>query len=106
MEKQSPILMGFPVPLPTARRKRGKRKREEGPPVVASIARRRVALKDASRRFAVGLRPSLTATRRLALGKAGQDGGIISSVEHRDGRKDAYPFPCAFQDYSRYLRAV
>ena len=31
-------------------------------------------------------RPSLTADRRLAPGKAGQDGGMVYSIKQRDGR--------------------
>ena len=42
-------------------------------PTRPSVARRRVALTDASRRFAM-VRPSLTAGRRLAPRTAGRDG--------------------------------
>ena len=65
-------------------------------PPVASVARRRVALKDARRRFAVALRPSLTAIHRRAPRKGGRDGGMVHSIEHRDGRKGEPQFPCSF----------
>jgi hypothetical protein len=77
------------------RRDRGKRKWIECPPI-ASVARGRVALKDAGRRFAVAFRPSLTATRPRAPRKGGRDGGMVHSIEHRDGRKGEHQFPCSF----------
>ena len=56
-------------------------------PPSPSVARQRVALKDASRRFAMAKRPSLTANRHLAPGTAGRDGGMVFSIKHRDRRK-------------------
>ena len=55
-----------------------------------------VALKDAGRRFAVALRPSLTATSRPCAKDGGRDGGMVHSIEHRDGRKGEHQFPCSF----------
>jgi hypothetical protein len=65
-------------------------------PPVASVAWGRVALKDAGRRYAVAFRPSLTATRPYAPRKGGRDGGMVHSIEHRDGRKGEHQFPCSF----------
>jgi hypothetical protein len=65
-------------------------------PPVASVARRLVALKDAGRRFAVALRPSLTATSRHAPRKLVGTEGWSNSIEHRDGRKGEHQFHCSF----------
>jgi hypothetical protein len=74
------FLMGFPLPLPDACKGFvGSGSVTECPPV-ASVARRLVALKDAGRRFAVALRPSLTATSRRAPRKVvGTEGWSIRS---------------------------
>jgi hypothetical protein len=57
-----------------------------------------------------GVPPSLTATRRLASGKAGRDGGMVPSIEHRDARKGATRFQLSLgsgdaQRLSRYPSA-
>src|SRR3984957_13728327 len=50
-----------------------------------------------------GRRPSLTADRRLAPGKAGRDGGMVHSIKQRDGRitgvgpPNRQPNPLEFQ---------
>jgi hypothetical protein len=72
----------------------GKRKRDRTPP----LPKRRKTVGGPQARFASlcdGLRPSLTAARRLAPGTAGRDGGMVFSIEHRDGRTGERQFPCA-----------
>src|ERR1700693_3497170 len=70
----------------------GKRKRDRTPP----LPKRRKTVGGPQARFASlcdGLRPSLTAARRLAPGTAGRDGGMVFSIEHRDGRTGERQFP-------------
>src|SRR5271157_75526 len=95
MGSPSRFLMGFPLPLPNACMDRGKRKRDRVP----ACRQRRKAAGGPQGRWAPlrgGLRPSLTATRRLATGKAGRDGGMVISIEHRDERWSEHRFACSF----------
>src|ERR1700733_13719568 len=91
----SRFLMGFPLPLPDAHRDHGRRKYDRVP---ACRQRRKAAGGPQGRSAPLrgGLRPSLTATRRLAPRKGGRDGGMVHSIEHRDGRKGAHQLPCSF----------
>jgi hypothetical protein len=98
------LLMGFPVRLPTPVGIVGCGNGTERPPC-QSVARRWVALKDASRRFCDGLRPSLTAARRLAPRTAGRDGGMVFSIKHRDRRTGEHQFPCASRCLHKRLGA-
>jgi hypothetical protein len=95
--------MGFPLPLPVTCRDARKRKWEPRPNARPSCAEDRVAANGHQGRYAPlrgGLRPSLTAVRCYASGEAGRDGGMVSSVEHRDGNKgDVF-------DISHYFVAI
>src|SRR5664279_2196131 len=95
MRSPSRFLMGFPLPLPTTPLGIGKRKSDRVP----ACRQRRSAAGGPQGRWAPlrgGLRPSLTATRRRAPRKGGRDGGMVHSIEHRDGRKGEHQFPCSF----------
>ena len=71
-------------------------------PPSPSVARRRVALKDASRRFAMAKRPSLTATRRLAPGTAGRDGGMVFRSNKGMGERASINFLTSRCPFKRF----
>jgi GrpB protein len=84
-------LMCFPLPLPIVCR--GGRKRNwEARQIHPSCAEGRVAAKGPQGRYAPltrwPLRPSLTAIHCYAPRRAGRDGGMVFSIEHRDGSED------------------
>jgi hypothetical protein len=92
--------MCFPLPLPIVCR--GGRKRNwEARQIHPSCAEGRVAANGPQGRYAPltrwPLRPSLTAIHCYAAGRAGRDGGMVLSVEHRDGNEDeVLIFRCLF----------
>jgi hypothetical protein len=95
MGSPSRFLMGFPLPLPDASRGGGKRKWDRVP----ACRQRRTGAGGPQGRWAPlrgGLSAILDRHSPPCAKEGGRDGGMVHSIEHRDGRKGEHQFPCSF----------